>query len=116
MDEPTTTTERLGVALKTARLNKHWSLDEAVFQARSRFPELRVRRGKIHRIEEGVSSRDRLDMTTVMALALLYGVTLAELDPDLIAEARAIKEVADLVSPCNPHQPPSGPYLAPLAA
>lgn len=107
MDEPNST-ERLGAKLRDARNSKDWSLDEATFQARHRFPDLRVRRGKIDRLERGVADRDRLDVVVVLALASLYGIEVDDLgDESVSTEAAAIKELVSPNSPWTPdHRPP----------
>lgn len=74
---------------RQAREAKGWTLDEATFQARLRYPDLRIKRGKIHRIEQGITDRDRLNVVTVAALAQLYGVPLDALPVDVRDEARA---------------------------
>jgi transcriptional regulator with XRE-family HTH domain len=108
----TPTTNHLGEQLLSARQRKGWSLDEATFQARHRFPDLRIRRSKIARIEKGIADRDRLDVVVVLALAQLYDVPADDLDPSILLEAAAIRELVASESPCNPDPVPTSPIRA----
>lgn len=116
MSITTTTPAAMGGKVRAAREAKGWSLDEATFQLRSRFPNLRTSRGKLVRFEQGRINRDRLDIGLVLALCALYELSLSELDPSLAAEADGLREVLNRGIPCFPDRPPRGPHLLPTAA
>jgi hypothetical protein len=90
-------------------------LDEALFQARSRFPGLKIGRGQLVSMEKGVS-RDRLHLDVAVVLAALYDLKLSELDEAVAAEVEAFSEVVTLVSPWNPDDRPIDPRPRLLAA
>jgi len=108
---------QMGRVLREARKAKGWSLDDAMFEARVRYPELKIGRMKIHRYESAPVDRDRMDVPTVVALAEMYGKRPSEvLDPETMAEIRAVRELYDRNSPCNPDSGGSGPGKLSLAA
>lgn len=111
----TETTEAMGRAFRAARDARGWSLDDAVFEARTRFPALKIGRGQIHSMEKGVT-RDRVDPAVVVGLAAVYDLSLSELDPSIADELRAISEAVSVISPCRPDPHPTGPFLVADAA
>lgn len=83
-------------------------MDDAMFEARTKHPHLRVGRMKLHRLETKEIDRDRLDIGFVLALADLYELRISDLDPALADEIRAITELGNRVSPCTPRTPRGG--------
>lgn len=108
-------TAALGAKLRAAREGRDWSLDEATVQLRVRFPHRKDSRMKIRRMEQGIAL-DRLDFGLLAALLTLYGIRLGELDPALVEEIEATREVLNHLYPCSGGTPPRGPFaLSPAA-